>query len=84
MIRAPEPLFAAEQPFPPGYFEWFVTALVIIPALSWVVVDIVRLRRALAGKELPAHDRRDRIFGSMIGLLVASMGITGSVLYHLR
>lgn len=63
----------------PAYFLWFCTALVAGTAGSWLIVDIVRLRRALPeGKK--AHDR---IFGSIIGLIVAAIGIIGVLRYHL-
>jgi hypothetical protein len=64
------------------HYIWFVAALTFGTSASWLVVDIVRLRRALAEKEAtPA--RHDRIFGSVIGLVVATIGIAGVLLYRL-
>lgn len=64
---------------PAEYFVWFVTALVFGTAVSWLVVDIVRLRRALP-QGRAAHDR---IFGSIIGLAMAVGGMVGVLKYHL-
>jgi hypothetical protein len=64
------------------HYIWFVTALTFGVSASWLVVDLVRLRRALAEREAtPA--RHDRIFGSIIGLVVALVGIGGVLRYHL-
>jgi len=60
-------------------FTWFVTLVILIPSLAWVVVDVVRLRRALPDGRA-AHDR---IFGSIIGLCVAACGIVGVLKFHL-
>jgi len=63
-------------------FGWVVTALTGGVAGVWGVVDVIRLRRALR------EDRRqpvvrDRIFGSVIGLAISALGVTGAILYHL-
>ena len=68
------------------HFIWFATALTVGLALVWLVVDGVRLRRALAAPAATAAERGargDRIFGSIIGLLVAIIGIVGMLRYHL-
>jgi hypothetical protein len=65
---------------PAVYFTWFVTALIFCVSAVWLVVDTVRLRRALR-EGRAAHDR---IFGSIIGLAVAIIGIVGVLIYHLR
>lgn len=70
------------------HYIWFVTAVTFGTSASWLVVDIVRLRRALAerdgmpdGPDQPS--RHDRVFGSLIGLVVAAIGIAGVLRYHL-
>ena len=60
-----------------------VTMLVGAVAASWVIVDVIRLRRALR------DDRRDplvrdRIFGSVIGIVIGLFGVVGTVRYHLH
>jgi hypothetical protein len=65
---------------PAVYFTWFVTSLIFVVSVAWLVVDTVRLRRALR-EGRAAHDR---IFGSIIGLTVAVIGIVGVLIYHLR
>lgn len=47
----------------------------------WVVIDSVRLRRALSEDR---QDRvvRDRIFGSLIGIAVGAIGVFGSLNYY--
>lgn len=63
-------------------YIWFVSVLTCGTGVSWLVVDTVRLRRALAEREAtPA--RHDRIFGSIIGLIVALIGLVGVLRYHL-
>jgi len=64
------------------HFLWFITLMTISLAGGWIVVEIGRLRRALA------DDRRDpvvrdRIFGSIIGLMICVVGVVGSIAYHL-
>ncbi len=61
------------------YFMWFISALITGTASAWFVVDVIRLRRAL--RDGPGA--RDRIFGSITGLIVALIGITGVLLFHL-
>jgi hypothetical protein len=63
------------------FFEWFVTALIFVVSVVWLGVDTVRLRRAL--RDVGAPNRHDRIFGSIIGLAVATVGVVGVLLYHL-
>lgn len=67
---------------PHEIYIWFVSVLTFGTAGSWIVVDIVRLRRALAEREdTPA--RHDRIFGSIIGVVVGLVGVVGVLRYHL-
>ena len=62
-------------------YIWFVTLMTGGVAGAWMIVDSVRLRRALrADPADPAF--RDRIFGSVIGLLVSLVGLVGVVAYH--
>lgn len=63
------------------YFIWFVTAMVFGVSASWLVVDSIRLIHALRDGRA-AHDRHDRIFGSIIGLIVAFIGVAGALNYH--
>lgn len=68
------------------HFIWFVTVVTVGTGLVWLVVDTVRLRRALAARAVTAAERgarHDRIFGSIIGLMVALVGIIGMLRYHL-
>jgi len=63
-------------------FDWFVTLLTGVVAAWWILVDSVRLRRALAGD----RDRgavRDQIFGSIVGLVIGAIGVFGVVMHHL-
>ena len=66
---------------PEEIYRWLTTALIAGLALGWGVVDIVRLRAALR------DDRsdpvvRDRIFGSLIGLTIAVLGVIVVVRYN--
>ncbi|MCG8417505.1 MAG: hypothetical protein MJE77_06120 [Proteobacteria bacterium] len=58
-----------------------VSAVVFFPSATWLVVDIVRLRRALAMEE--GDDRHDRVFGSIIGVIMAAIGVAGVLKFHL-
>jgi hypothetical protein len=60
-----------------------VTLLVGGVAASWVVVDIIRLRRALRENRRDPLVR-DRIFGSIIGIVVGLFGVVGTVRYQLH
>ena len=58
------------------HYMWFVSLVTGLAALYWIGIDTVRLRRALAGdRQDPAV--RDRIFGSIIGLVVGVVGVAG-------
>jgi hypothetical protein len=60
-------------------FQWFVVAITGGASAYWVFIDSGRLRRALReDRRLPPV--RDRIFGSIIGLAIAALGIVGSYL----
>jgi hypothetical protein len=60
-------------------FQWFVVAITGGASVYWVAIDSGRLRKALReDRSLPPV--RDRIFGSIIGLAIAAIGIVGSVL----
>ena len=60
-------------------FQWFVVAITGGASAYWVLIDSVRLRRALReDHRLPPV--RDRIFGSIVGLAIATIGIVGAYL----
>lgn len=59
----------------------FCCLLTGLAAAYWIVIDSVRLRRALR------EDRsdpvvRDKIFGSTIGLVIGAIGVFGSLNYY--
>ena len=63
-------------------YIWSVTLMAWGLGGSWTIVELVRLRRALA------EDRRDpvvrdRIFGSLVGLLICVVGVALATKYHL-
>ena len=63
----------------PRDFQWFVTAITGGASAYWVAIDSVRLRRALREERRTAATR-DRIFGSIVGLAIAAIGLVGSYL----
>jgi hypothetical protein len=65
---------------PEQYFLWFISTMVAGLAVGWMIVDIVRLRRALA----EGKDAHDRIFGSIMGLVMAILGLIGVLKHHLH
>jgi hypothetical protein len=60
-------------------FQYFVTYLTGGAAAYWVVIDSVRLRRALRG-DRGKGAVRDQIFGSLIGLVIGAIGLVGAYL----
>jgi hypothetical protein len=66
----------------PAVFAWLMTVMVIGISGSWIVVDIVRLRRALRDRDR-LGSVRDRVFGSIIGMVIGAIGVVGGFLHHL-
>ena len=64
------------------HFAWFTTVMILALAGGWFVVDGVRLVRVLR-EDRSDPGVRDRIFGYIIGIMVASLGIGGVLHYHL-
>jgi uncharacterized membrane protein YfcA len=62
------------------HYMWFVVLMTGLVAAYWVLIDSIRLRRALRGDRADLAVR-DRIFGSAIGLIVGGIGVGGSVQY---
>jgi len=62
-------------------FQWFVTLLTGGVATWWVLVDTIRLRRALRA-DVRRGAVKDQIFGSIVGLVIGAIGIIGSYLGH--
>lgn len=61
------------------HYMWFITLAIFLSSVVWLVVDAVRLARAWP----EGKDAHDRIFGSIIGLIVALVGIGGVLKFHL-
>ena len=53
-------------------------------AAYWIAIDSVRLRRAIVAYKKDRADLtiRDRVFGSVLGILVGIVGVVGSVGYY--
>ena len=64
-----------------GAFLWGVTVIVIAIGVVWAAHDVLFLRRVLREGGDPAV-RRDKIFGAIIGILLAAVGLMGAVRYH--
>jgi hypothetical protein len=66
--------------------DWVVsltaTIIVIGTCSSWLVVEIVRLRRALREPDR-TPERSDRIFGSIISSMIMIVGLVGAALFNL-
>ena len=54
-------------------------------AAYWIAIDSVRLRRAIVAFKKDRADLtiRDRVFGSVLGILVGIVGVVGSAAYYL-
>lgn len=63
------------------HYLWFISVSVGLSAGYWLAVDAYRLSLALRGdRKDPAV--RDRVVGSVIGLLIGFVGVSG-VLHYL-
>ncbi len=64
-------------------YVWSISILTGGVATYWIGIDSYRLKKALAGDRAdPAI--RDRIFGSIIGIVVGFVGVAGVLMHHLR
>lgn len=64
-------------------YTWFLSSVIGLVAAYWIGIDSYRLKKALAGDRAdPAI--RDRIFGSVIGIIVGFVGLLGVWLHHNR
>jgi hypothetical protein len=61
-------------------FEWLASLAVGGTAVGWGIVEAVRLWREL---RLDRPDR-DRLFGSIMALVIMAVGFAGVVKFHLR
>jgi hypothetical protein len=60
-------------------YIWFVTGMVLLISVGWGAVDSVRLRRELSRR----NREPDRIFGSIIGIVLGTIGLLGAIMYYL-
>jgi hypothetical protein len=53
-------------------------------AAYWIAIDSVRLRRAVVAYKKDRADLsvRDRVFGSVLGIMVGIVGVVGSAAYY--
>ena len=72
----------------PRHYEWFAYAMVLGMAFGWGARDIYLLSRHVGrrGAEraavVGAAAVRDQVFGSIIGILICLIGLTGLYLHH--
>lgn len=69
-------------------FMWFVTAMSVGICVGWGARDVYLLcknlpQRGRAASSDPAA-WRDQIFGSIMGVVLASLGLLGVLKYHLN
>jgi hypothetical protein len=62
-------------------FQWFVTLSTGGAAVYWLAIDSLRLRKAMQD-DRARPTVKDRIFGSIVGLVIAGIGILGAYLGH--
>ncbi len=65
------------------HYLWFVVLMTGLVAAYWILIDGIRLGRALRGDRTDLAVR-DRIFGSVIGLVVGVIGVAGVLHYVVR
>jgi hypothetical protein len=61
--------------------QWVLTGLTGGAAAYWIVIDSSRLRRALKD-DTTRPTVKDRVFGSIVGLVIGAIGIVGAWLGH--
>ena len=61
------------------HWMWFCGGVTGIVAVAWLVLDGVRLGRALTGRGVD----RDHLFGYVVGVVVGLIGIVGVARFHL-
>lgn len=64
-------------------YDWFLSIITGGVATYWIGIDSYRLRKAL---RLSPRDAaaRDRIFGSIVGIVVGFVGVFGVLMHHLK
>ena len=60
-------------------FLWFSTAVVVAMALGWTAWDGRLFARLWSQRKV----KHDEFFGSVMGLCIAAIGLTGIILHHL-
>jgi len=60
----------------------FVSLMTGLVAAYWVVVDSYRLYAAWRDPDDHPAVRRDRLFGSSLGIVIGVMGVAGVLAYH--
>jgi FtsH-binding integral membrane protein len=68
---------------PQVFVTWLVTAGTMALSIAWLVYDTRNLLR-LRGADRKNPLVRDRLFGYVIGIVTAVVGIVGVVRYHLQ
>jgi hypothetical protein len=59
-------------------FYWFTTVALALSGAGWLVIDLVRLRRALRAEPRDP----DYLFGCLIGLAIIIVGLVGVARRH--
>lgn len=68
---------------PQAVITWLVTVGTMVLSLAWLVYDTRNLLR-LRGADRKNPLVRDRLFGYVIGIVTAIVGIVGVLRYHLQ
>lgn len=64
-------------------YEYFMSAITGGAAVYWIGIDSYRLKKAL-GDDRADASVRDRIFGSVLGIVVGLVGVIGVSYHHLK
>lgn len=65
----------------PTEVVWFVTTITLALSSAWLVYDVRNLLR-LRGADRADPLVRDKLFGYVIGIITALVGIFGVIRYH--
>ncbi len=68
---------------PQAFVTWFVTVGTMALSLVWLIYDTRNLLR-LRGADRRNPLVRDKLFGYVIGIITAIVGIVGVLRYHLQ
>jgi len=63
-------------------FVFVAAMIVVLTCTGYLITNAIRLYLVLAGRMGNEHDRHDRLFGAIIGMIIMTIGLVGVVKYY--